>query len=585
MAQSRVPFLDKFTKPRQPPPEIPQPPFSSSNTTEDFIDLDQIRVDDSQEEPKRSFIHQLSEVDIRDNDDFYLLQEERNARGCGSDGGDGNGTGGLSNPNPSPRSLSEILEDWHTNGWLTEILAVIASFACVVTIPVMLGIYNNEPVPRLPWDVSLNAVVSVLSTVAKSSLLCAICAALGQDKWDWYDDTAAAADSGNGHDQPHPQEQALYGQEENGNKSRWRTMTKKRRWLKEMGTLDQASRGPLGAVKILTNRRTAFSPASLGALVIILSLVVDPFTQQTVSFRERQRLVASDEVWAAQARAPLFCNANKVYWEQPTECGKAFQDAIYAAIWIEPETYKPITHAQCPSGDCKWEPFNTIEYCLTNGVIETPMGSCDLPSFNQSEFDDAYIRYNLTENSRGTMRYCDGLLEPLTRKYFFPESIFDLNDTRWEFGPLTFTDRVDARPEAGEFNDDVWSEYSVLTRFEMSFWGDEPHPNPLFMTTFPTEVITDLETTGKVGNLSEMHIPDAVVLMGHTRYDMLPQVYHVTTQSEITKRYQLMIELRVNMTDWSAPSICQVERTMSVVNGTAVSAITSSKYLQAAYRD
>ena len=56
------------------------------------------------------------------------------------------------------------------------------------------------------------------------------------------------------------------------------TKNKKRRWLKEIGTLDQASRGPLGAVKILINRRTVFSPASLAALVIILLLVVDPFT-------------------------------------------------------------------------------------------------------------------------------------------------------------------------------------------------------------------------------------------------------------------------------------------------------------------
>ncbi|KAK3397600.1 hypothetical protein B0T20DRAFT_321406, partial [Sordaria brevicollis] len=66
-----------------------------------------------------------------------------------------------------------------------RILAVLVSFTCAIAIPVVLGIYNHNPVPRLPWDISLNTLVSVLSTVAKSSLLYAICAALGQDKWDW----------------------------------------------------------------------------------------------------------------------------------------------------------------------------------------------------------------------------------------------------------------------------------------------------------------------------------------------------------------------------------------------------------------
>ena len=133
---------------------------------------------------------------------------------------------------------------------------------------------------------------------------------------------------------------------------------------------DQASRGPLSAFKILISRRTAFSPTSLGALVVLLSFVVDLFTQQVVRLQSRERLVPSNDVWRAQSSAPVFC---PTYDESPG-CSQTIQELINGAIWLDPEAYNPQSHVSCSSGSCEWESFHGIEYCVDSGVVE-----CDEP--------------------------------------------------------------------------------------------------------------------------------------------------------------------------------------------------------------
>ncbi|KAK3953092.1 hypothetical protein QBC32DRAFT_313279 [Pseudoneurospora amorphoporcata] len=111
-------------------------------------------------------------------------------------------------------------ERWPLCGWVSEIVAIIVSAGVTATIPVVLGIYNHHPIPQLTGTISINAVIAVLSTVAKSCLMYAMSAALGQAKWDWY------------------------------------LRAQKSRKLNDMETIDQASRGPLGAAKVLLSQHT-----------------------------------------------------------------------------------------------------------------------------------------------------------------------------------------------------------------------------------------------------------------------------------------------------------------------------------------
>ncbi|KAK3355813.1 hypothetical protein B0H65DRAFT_59158 [Neurospora tetraspora] len=351
-------------------------------------------------------------------------------------------------------------ERWPLGGWVSEIVTIIVSAGVAATIPVVLGIYNHRPIPQFTGAISINAVIAVLSTVAKSSLLYAISAALGQAKWDWY------------------------------------CHAQKSKRLNEMETFDQASRGPLGAAKVLLSRHTALSPTSVGALVVILCLLVDPFTQQVVGWAERQVLVPSEEVWTPKATVPYFCPS--WYGVEPNECKSRFSDAVSAGIWVEPEVYKFDAH--CPTGDCEWEPFETIEFCVDNGIVEPSTANCDI-SFNQTHFDQGYNIYNGTqgEASMAWSKPCD--LFPGVWNYSEPER-FEYWGSDWG---STFNNIGSVKAVQSSFRMDPYN----LTYYNST-------PVPYLFVRFPAEIITWLPNSylttdglanADVNNVSDVHIP------------------------------------------------------------------------------
>ena len=105
----------------------------------------------------------------------------------------------------------------YTDWWTGELLAILLSVIALCGIVVILRKHDGHTLPRLPYNVPLNFVVSTLATVSKSSLLLAVASAIGQFKWLW--------------------------------------MSSKQRRLQDLQVFDEASRGPLGASKLLVSRR------------------------------------------------------------------------------------------------------------------------------------------------------------------------------------------------------------------------------------------------------------------------------------------------------------------------------------------
>ena len=89
---------------------------------------------------------------------------------------------------------------------------------------------ENRPIPRWPGHITLNAFISVTSTIMKSAIAVPITASISQMKWIWF---------------------------------------KQRSAVQGMQVFDEASRGPLGALKLLFSKY-ALSLVSLGALIILL---------------------------------------------------------------------------------------------------------------------------------------------------------------------------------------------------------------------------------------------------------------------------------------------------------------------------
>lgn len=126
--------------------------------------------------------------------------------------------------------------------WLLPILATFGSALSMTTIGILLAHFNNQPV--FDWnEMTLNAIVAVFSAISKAMLAYALSECLGQAKWIWF----------SSHQRP----------------------------LSDINLIDSGSRGPLGSFQILT-RPAARSFISMGAIIVILSITMDPFVQLTI---------------------------------------------------------------------------------------------------------------------------------------------------------------------------------------------------------------------------------------------------------------------------------------------------------------
>ena len=110
--------------------------------------------------------------------------------------------------------------------WYPEIGAVILSCLALTAAVIILRYEDGKPITQYAFYLSLNTVISILGTVAKSSLTFALAACIGQDKWNWF--------------------------------------RSRRSELLGFQRFDEASRGPLGSLKFLwwLRMRYEFTPKS-----------------------------------------------------------------------------------------------------------------------------------------------------------------------------------------------------------------------------------------------------------------------------------------------------------------------------------
>jgi len=108
-------------------------------------------------------------------------------------------------------SFSACLRDW----WF-ELLSWVTSALCMAAIAAVLIVYDGKPIPSLPLGITLNTYTSVVSSVVKAALLIPTAEVLGQSKWEWF---------------------------------------RKPQRLSDFEALDDASRGPWGALTLLLRRR------------------------------------------------------------------------------------------------------------------------------------------------------------------------------------------------------------------------------------------------------------------------------------------------------------------------------------------
>ncbi|KAK5113160.1 hypothetical protein LTR85_010978 [Meristemomyces frigidus] len=200
--------------------------------------------------------------------------------------------------------------------WLAEIGAALLSLGCMVAVAAVLLKFQNRPLSDWRFPIAPNSLLSVLLTVAKTLLLLSVAESTTQLKWNHFAR------------QPRP--------------------------LRDFQVFDDASKGPWGAVQLLWHTRGSALLASVGALIILLSLAMDPFAQQILAFTPQ--LVPA----ASNASVPVADHYGALMNNTPTDIDYGIQRAVYGGLFAT-DAASPI--GSCVTGNCTFEPFHTLGVC------------------------------------------------------------------------------------------------------------------------------------------------------------------------------------------------------------------------------
>ncbi|KAE9984652.1 hypothetical protein EG327_004966 [Venturia inaequalis] len=130
--------------------------------------------------------------------------------------------------------------------WLWEILSLLTACASLIGFMFLLKNYDNQASPQWPHGLSLNTVVSVMSTVFRINILVPVAAGISQ--------------------------------------MGWICLARRERRLDDIACFDAASRGPWGCLRLLGRTKHV---ASLGAWLSLACLALGPFFQQAVSYDQQ----------------------------------------------------------------------------------------------------------------------------------------------------------------------------------------------------------------------------------------------------------------------------------------------------------
>ena len=210
-------------------------------------------------------------------------------------------------------------EIW-SDTWLWEILSILLSGVCFALTLVLLKIYDQRAPPQFIYGITLNALISILTTFSKSALLVVVAGAISQLKWRWFQNT-------------------------NGKS------------VLDTQVFDDASRGPWGSAVLLATPHT-WSLVSMGALVSIFALALDPFAQQLLSYPTRQ-VIATD----AAAQASNILQAASFVVDNTSRSRSDMANRVIASLW-DPETEaEGFAAVKCPTGNCVWDDFESLAMC------------------------------------------------------------------------------------------------------------------------------------------------------------------------------------------------------------------------------
>lgn len=254
--------------------------------------------------------------------------------------------------------------------WWQSILAALLAVAAVVASFVTLYPYQGNPLPDWPFYITIGALLSTYSVVLRTAVGFVLGEGLAQLKWRWYH-----------------QEQPLY----------------------DLSLHDEASRGPLGAVLLLWRLRS--SPLIggwqwLGCVLIPVTLLVGPFTQQILRYVPCSMQVDSSIRQAAIPRASIFLSQGDLREISGITLTLAEQASINAGMF----QYSGQEGVFCHSGNCTIPSYSAVGCCARCRDISSQV---QVVSNDGTTLGNNPIRNTTTFIPDGlNVTYSDGSIEP-----------------------------------------------------------------------------------------------------------------------------------------------------------------------------
>lgn len=81
-----------------------------------------------------------------------------------------------------------------TNGWAGELLTWIVAAVSMVAVIIILAVFNNKPLPKWPYNISFNTLISIFAQISSTALLGPVSTCIGQLKWLWFTDRSQNLD-------------------------------------------------------------------------------------------------------------------------------------------------------------------------------------------------------------------------------------------------------------------------------------------------------------------------------------------------------------------------------------------------------
>ncbi|RDW86098.1 DUF3176 domain-containing protein [Aspergillus mulundensis] len=233
----------------------------------------------------------------------------------------------------SERSARMRISDW----FVLEILATGVSAGALIALVAVLAKYDGKPQPDW-YYMSLNSLISWLSTISRACILFFVSEALGQSKWVWF------------------------SQEEQP--------------ISNIRTFDSATRGPYGALELIWTLQGRHF-AALGSLAVVLALAFDPFAQNLVHYYEgtvrdtsNTATISSSSYYGSHG-GPFQVDAFPVEYALKTNVYNVFFSRDSETPWSIPRY-------GCPSTNCTWDSIVSLDArALCANITEHLTQSCD----------------------------------------------------------------------------------------------------------------------------------------------------------------------------------------------------------------